>query len=134
MKYLFLVFYLLLVSRSHAQHNPSDPARSVKVIMIMEITVHDTILYQQYKTEISPIVKKYGGKYIVRSGKSTTGGDPQNQIIPGEGGWNPDRIIVTEWDSMDALKKFSQSEECIRISEMRKKSATSRSVIVNEYQ
>ncbi|MCC5941510.1 MAG: DUF1330 domain-containing protein, partial [Balneolaceae bacterium] len=88
---------------------------------------------EQYTTEIEPIVEKYGGKYLVRSGGAGFGKDPDNEVIPGEGNWNPNRLIILEWNSMDELQNFINSAENQEMAQLRNNSASTKSVIVKEY-
>nr|MBC7612431.1 DUF1330 domain-containing protein [Pseudopedobacter sp.] len=38
-------------------------------------------------------------------------------MIPGEGNWNPNRLIIVEWNSMNELQKFRNSEEYLKIAD-----------------
>ena len=104
-----------------------------KIFMILEITVHDAGVYEQYRINVEPLIKKYGGKYLVRSGGAAFDDDPDTKLTPVEGNWNPDRLIVVQWDSIEQLQKFSSSAEYKKVAELRAKSATTKSVIVKEY-
>ncbi len=104
-----------------------------KIFMILEITVHDAQMYEQYRINVEPLIKKYGGKYLVRSGGVAFDNDPDTKLTPVEGNWNPDRLIVVQWNSIEQLQKFSKSPEYLKVAELRTKSATTRSVIVKEY-
>jgi len=59
--------------------------------------------------------------------------DPTRKVIPVEGGWNPDRLIIIQWNSMERLQKFATSAEYIAITELRSNSAATKSIIVMEY-
>jgi len=87
-----------------------DNARP-KVFVVLDITVNDTIMYEQYRINVEPIIQKYGGKYLVRSGGMAFDKDPDKIIIPGEGNWNPNRLIILEWNSIEELQNFTNSEE-----------------------
>jgi len=125
-----LIFCLLSVQ---CQTEQSKDTSSPKVFVVLDITVHDTVLYEQYTTEIEPIVEKYGGKYLVRSGGAGFGKDPDNEVIPGEGNWSPNRLIILEWNSMDELQNFINSAENQEMAQLRNNSASTKSVIVKEY-
>jgi len=100
--------------------------------VVLDITVSDTIMYEQYRIKVEPVIKKHGGKYLVRSGGMAFDKDPDKKVIPGEGNWNPNRLIILEWASMEELQKFINSTEYQKIAELRKKSASTKSVIVKE--
>lgn len=103
-----------------------------KVFVILEITVHDAAMYEEYRIQVEPLIKKNGGKYLARSGGVAFDNDPDTKLTPVEGDWNPDRLIILQWDSVEQLQRFSKSPELIKVTEIRKKSATTRSVMVME--
>ncbi|MGZ4983352.1 MAG: DUF1330 domain-containing protein, partial [Chthoniobacterales bacterium] len=49
--------------------------------VIVEIEVTDPVGFEEYRNQVAPTIKKYGGKYIVRGG--------QTEVL--EGDWNPKR-------------------------------------------
>ena len=128
---LIAIFFFFTIS-IQAQTEKSKDTLSPKVFVVLDITFNDTIMYEQYRIKVEPIIKKYGGKYLVRSGGMAFDKDPDAKIIMGEGNWNPNRLIITEWNSIDELQKFLSSEEYLKVAELRKKSASTKSVIVKE--
>lgn len=128
---LIAILFFFVIS-IQAQTDKHKNTLSPKVFVVLDITVNDTIMYEQYRIKIEPIIKKYGGKYLVRSGGMAFDKDPDKKVIPGEGNWNPNRLIIVEWNSMEELQKFSSSEEYLKVAELRKKSALTKSVIVKE--
>jgi len=104
-----------------------------KVFVVLDITVNDSIIYEQYRINVEPIIQKYGGKYLVRSGGMAFDKDPDAKVIPVEGNWNPNRLIIIEWNSIEELQKFTNSEEYKKVAVLREKSATTKSIIVREY-
>jgi len=129
--YLIVILFLF-TSSIRAQTEKSEKALSPKIFVVLDITVHDTIMYEQYRIKVEPIIKKYNGKYLVRSGGMAFDLDPDKKVIPGEGNWNPNRLIILEWESMEQLQKFINSVEYQKVAELRKKSASTKSVIVKE--
>lgn len=111
-----------------------DSIAHPKVFTVLEITVHNIKMYEQYRISVEPIIKAYGGKYLVRSGGMVFDNDPKNKIVPVEGNWNPNRFIIVQFDSMEQLQKFVLSEEYKIVAHLRTGSATTRSIVVNEYQ
>jgi uncharacterized protein (DUF1330 family) len=89
-------------------------------------------MYEQYRIKVEPIIKKYGGKYLDRYGGMAFDKDPNKKVIPGEGNWNPNRLIILEWNSMEELQKFIISAEYQKVAELRKNSSSTKSVIVKE--
>lgn len=104
-----------------------------KVFVVLDITVHDSTMYEQYRKAVEPIIKMYGGKYLVRSGAKSFDNDPDTKIIEGEGKWAPDRLIIIQWDSLEQFQACIKSDEYIKVAKLRKNSSSSKSVIVKEY-
>lgn len=127
-----LTLLFLCAISAQAQNEKVENSLSPKILVVLDITVNDSIMYQQYRIKVKPIIKKYGGKYLVRSGGMAFDKDPERKIIIGEGNWNPNRLIILEWDSMEELQKFINSVEYKKVAELRKKSASTKSVIVKE--
>ena len=63
--------------------------------------IHDQATYDEYKKHTPGAIARFGGKFIVRGGKTETA----------EGEWRPARLVVIEFPSMDAAKKFYASPE-----------------------
>ena len=126
---------LLCVINLYAQKNQRNSVAkaSPKIFMILDITVLDTVIYEQYRVRVEPIIKQFVGKYLIRSGGMAFDTDPTRKVIPVEGGWNPDRLIIIQWDSMEQLEKFATSAEYIAIAGLRANSAATKSIIVTEY-
>ena len=126
---------LLCVINGYAQKNQSNAVAkaSPKIFMMLDITVHDTVIYEQYRVQVESIIKQFGGKYLVRSGGMAFDTDPTRKVIPVEGGWNPDRLIIIQWNSLEQLQKFATSAQYIAIAGLRANSASTKSIIVTEY-
>ena len=94
---------------------------SVHFIIFTEIdNQNDRKPYDEYIQKVKPIVEHYGGKYIVRSEKITALSDV----------WQPDRIIIIEFDSRTQIENWLTSEEYKAIENLRVKSVLSHAVIV----
>ena len=76
--------------------------------------------------------KKYGGKYLVRSGGMAFDKDPNKKVTPGEGNWSPNRLILLGWNSMEELQIFIKSAEYQKVTELRNNYSSTKSVIVKE--
>ena len=77
--------------------------------IIVEIEVQDPVGYEEYKKLAGASVEKYGGKYIVRGGKT--------EVLEGE--WEPKRIVVLEFESAQRAKEWLNCEECREPRKMR---------------
>ena len=125
------VFFFGFISL-HAQAKAGQPV-SPKILLVLDITVHDTAMYEQYREAVEPLIRKFGGSYMVRSGNLAYDKDPDRRVTPAEGGWNPDRFIITQWNSIEQFQTFATSPEYRAIAQLREKSATTRSLIVRTY-
>ncbi|MDE7061811.1 MAG: DUF1330 domain-containing protein [Lachnospiraceae bacterium] len=76
--------------------------------------------YQEYIREVEPIVKRFGGRYMVRSDRVTNLSED----------WKPDRVIIIEWDSREQLEQCFRSEEYQKIAGKRENSVDSKAIIV----
>ena len=88
--------------------------------VIVEIDIVDPAGYEEYKKLASATVEKYGGKYVVRGGAAETL----------EGDWNPKRIVVLQFDSMQRAKEWLNCEEYREPRKMRHRTARTRMVVV----
>ena len=88
--------------------------------VIADITVNDPERYEEYKKLAPPAIAAYGGKYLARGGKS--------EIL--EGNWEPDRIIILEFESLETAKKFINSPEYSEARALRHKTASSNMIVV----
>ncbi len=93
----------------------------MSVYMIIQITILNHELYSRYVEEVPGIIKKYGGRYLVRGGK----------VVPMFGNWNPERIILIEFETMEQLMNCFDSPEYLKIALSRENSTVTESIIVN---
>jgi len=87
------------------------------VYMIIEIKVMDYELYTKYVEKVPEIIKKYGGRYLVRGGK----------VLPMFGNWN------IEFETEEQLRDCFNSAEYLKVAPLRENSTITKSVIVNGY-
>jgi uncharacterized protein (DUF1330 family) len=88
--------------------------------VIVEIEVTDPAGYEEYKKLAPAAVALYGGKYIARGGK--------NETL--EGVWQPNRLVILEFPSMEQAKAWVNSPEYAPARAMRHKYAKSKMVVV----
>jgi uncharacterized protein (DUF1330 family) len=100
------------------RHGFQEPRMSV--YMIAEIQVTHPEGYAHYIDAVPAVVRRHGGRYLVRGGK----------VTPLFGDWSPQRIIMLEFDSLEQLQACFTSEEYRRIAPFREQSTVSRSIIV----
>lgn len=88
--------------------------------VIVEIEVTDPLGYEEYKKLVGATVAKYGGKYIVRGGASETL----------EGDWQPKRIVILEFESVQRAKEWLNCAEYEEPRKMRHRTAKTNMVVV----
>jgi len=88
--------------------------------VIVDIDIVDPVAYEQYKNLAGATVEKYGGKYVVRGGKS--------EVL--EGDWTPKRIVILQFDSVERAKAWLNSEEYCEPKKMRHRTARSNMIVV----
>ena len=93
---------------------------NMSAYLIAEVDVIDATIFDEYRKGVPATIAAYGGKYLVRGGKTEVG----------EGTWQPKRIIVLEFENMDRLKAWYHSKEYAPLMAMRKKAARTNVVMV----
>jgi len=69
--------------------------------VIVDLDVKDPGALESYRREVPATVAKYGGRFIVRGGAF--------EVL--EGDWTPKRVVVLEFPTMDALKRWYRSND-----------------------
>jgi uncharacterized protein (DUF1330 family) len=69
--------------------------------VIVDVTVTDPVLMDEYRKQVPATLAKYGGRFVVRGGA--------HQTI--EGSWTPNRLVVLEFPSMEQAKRWYDGEE-----------------------
>ena len=88
------------------------------VINDMEIT--DPVLFEEYKKLSPAAVAHYGGRFLARGGRVETM----------EGEWNPRRLVVLEFPTLEQAQAWSHSPEYAPAKRLRQLSAKSNMVVV----
>ncbi len=94
----------------------------MKVYLFADIEVRDEKTYFEYVRQAREIMKKYGGRHLVKN----------EVIMPLSGGWEPRRVILLEFPSREALRECFDSPEYRRIAPLRESSISSRAIIMEE--
>jgi len=90
------------------------------VYQIIDLEIHNPELYAQYMSQVTAIVQRYGGRYLVRGGK----------VLSTAGGWEPNRIVVIAFESVDTLRQCYTSPEYQAIVHLRMRSSKSKSIVI----
>ena len=88
--------------------------------VVAEVEVTNPAVYEDYRKLVPATIAKYGGKYLVRGGAVETK----------EGSWQPKRLVVLEFASMEQAKKWYHSPEYAPALAIRLKAARSKVLLV----
>jgi uncharacterized protein (DUF1330 family) len=91
--------------------------------IIVEVEVHNIQEYEEYKKMTPGSLKNYQGKFIVRGGKT--------ELL--EGDWNPKRIVILEFPSIELAKAWWASEEYAPAKALRQRTAKTKMIAVEGY-
>ena len=89
--------------------------------VIAETDVHDPEQFERYKTAAPDTIAAYGGRYVARGG----------ELDVLEGDWSPPRLVILEFDDLEAAKRWYASPEYQEIKRLREGAATMRLVAVD---
>jgi uncharacterized protein (DUF1330 family) len=67
--------------------------------VIVETDIHDPAQYEQYKAASPAAVAAGGGRFVVRGG----------ELAVLEGDWEPTRLVVLEFEDLEAAKRWYES-------------------------
>ncbi len=88
--------------------------------LIVDVDVKDPVRYAEYVQQVPPTIAKYGGKFLVRGGKT--------EVI--EGTWQPKRVVVLEFESVARAKEWYHSEEYRGPRDIRWSASTANLIVV----
>lgn len=95
----------------------------MSVYMIIDITIRNDDVYSHYVESVAEVVEKHGGRYLVRGGK----------VTPLSGSWNPERMIVIEFETVEQLQRCFRSAGYLELASLREQSTDSRAIVVEGY-
>lgn len=88
--------------------------------VIVDIEVTDPAGYEEYKKLAPTAVALYGGRYAARGAQAETL----------EGDWNPSRLVILEFPSVEQAKAWLDSPEYAPARAMRYQYAKSKMVVI----
>ena len=91
-----------------------------KVYMIIDISVKDHKMYGEYVEKARPIVLSHGGRYLAKC----------DNVISLSGNWNPERMVIIEFDNLSLLQQCFNSSEYKEICYLREQSTEGKAVVV----
>ncbi|TVP51451.1 MAG: DUF1330 domain-containing protein [Mongoliibacter sp.] len=89
-------------------------------LVIVEVSIHNPELYEEYKKHTLGTIEKFGGRFLVRGVK--------NESL--EGDWNPERLVILEFPNVDTAKSWWSSPEYSKIKTIRYEAAKSKMLVV----
>jgi uncharacterized protein (DUF1330 family) len=91
----------------------------VAAYVIVQVEVNDPVRYEDYKKMVPPSIDKFGGRFLVRGGKTDTL----------EGGWAPKRFVIVEFPSVEQAKAWWASPEYAEAKALRQATADSMMIV-----
>ena len=88
--------------------------------VVVQVQVQDPERYETYKRLVPPSLAAYGGRFVVRGGKTETL----------EGSWSPERFVILEFPSVDQAKAWWGSPEYAEAKALRHATARSEMIVV----
>ncbi len=88
--------------------------------VIANVRVTDPDRYPDYISQVSQIIERHGGRYLARGGKV--------EVL--EGDWEPQRLVILEFESMERLREFYDSPEYAPLKQLRHEAAFTQFVVV----
>ena len=101
----------------HAIFHDRNP---VSAYVVVDITVKDAIVYEEYRRLAPASIAQYGGKYIVRGGATT--------VL--EGTWSPTRLVILEFPTAQQARAWGSSPEYAPAKALREQCADADMVLV----
>ncbi len=91
--------------------------------VVVQVSIHDPEGFAVYAGMVPPTLEKFGGRYLVRGGN----------WVNVEGEWNPERLVIIEFDSVEQAKNWWASDEYAPAKQLREQTTTSKLLIVEGY-
>lgn len=82
--------------------------------LIVDNEITDPNTYDEYRHQVVPLIKRFGGRFLLRGGP----------VLHLEGEWKPQRLVLVEFPSMEALQAFYHSPEYAPMRALRQTAST----------
>jgi len=89
--------------------------------LVVDATVTDPVAYRTYMALAERSLAEAGGRYLVRGGAT--------EVL--EGDWRPARVVVVEFDDIDAARAWYDSEAYLAARAARRDSAVFNMLLVD---
>jgi len=87
--------------------------------IVVQVDVKDPARYADYRAMVPPTLATYGGRFIVRGGKTETL----------EGDWAPKRFVVLEFPSLEQAKAWWASPEYAEAKALRQATSETQMIV-----
>jgi uncharacterized protein (DUF1330 family) len=91
--------------------------------VLVEVRVTNPEPYAAYRDLATASVARHGGRFLARGGA----------ITPLEGDWNPERLVVLEFPSVDAAKAWYSSDDYQEALKVRLANSVGKALIIEGY-
>ena len=88
--------------------------------IIVDVKVTDPEAYERYRASVPATLAADGGKFIVRGGRAETL----------EGDWEPNRIVVVEFESVEKAKAWWSSRDYAGPKQLRQSASVTKMIVV----
>jgi uncharacterized protein (DUF1330 family) len=88
--------------------------------IIVDVQITDPEAYERYKATVPATLAAYGGKFLVRGGRAETL----------EGDWEPSRIVVLEFESVEKAKAWWGSQAYAAPKQLRQSASVTKMIVV----
>ena len=90
------------------------------VYAVVNVRVTDPARYEEYGAEAPATSERYGGRYLARGGAV--------EVL--EGDWDPQRLVVLEFESMEHFREWYDSPEYAPLRRLRGEAAATQFAVV----
>ena len=89
-------------------------------LVIVDVRITDTATFEKYRQLVPATLQPYGGRFLARGGR----------VERLEGDWDPQRIVVLEFPTLERAKAWWASEEYRVPKAMRTACADTRMIVI----
>ena len=88
--------------------------------VVVQISIHDSVTYEQYMKIAPPSIVAHSGRYIVRGGPS--------EVL--EGSWQPRRLVILEFSNVEQARAWWDSPEYAPAKAVRQRCADTEMLLI----
>jgi uncharacterized protein (DUF1330 family) len=88
--------------------------------VVVQVDVKDPVRYEDYKRMVPSSLAKYGGRFVVRGGKTETL----------EGTWSPKRFVMVEFPDVERAKAWWASADYAEAKALRQTTSHTEMIVV----